>query len=52
MRATDRRRELRIRRGIDCVLLRDFQIEDAVTATSAKHMCDVRAAESVSSAVA
>jgi hypothetical protein len=52
MRATDRCRELRIRRGIDCVLLEDSQGEDAVTATSAKHMYDVRAAESVSSAVA
>jgi hypothetical protein len=52
MRATDRCRELCIRRGIYCVLLLDFQVEDAVIATSAKHMCDVRAAESVSSAVA
>jgi hypothetical protein len=52
MRATDRCRELRIHRGIDCVLFRDFQVEDAVIATSAKHMCDVCAAGSVSSAVA
>jgi hypothetical protein len=51
MRATDRCRELRIHRGIDCVLLLDSQVEDAVIATSAKHMCDVCAAESVSSAV-
>jgi hypothetical protein len=51
MRATDRCLEPHIGRSVDRLLMRYLQVGDAVTVTSAKHVCDVCAAESVSPAV-